>query len=171
MITFPFNGVEGLLSDSDKESLKAFAERCADVLGDYFEIGSLRGLSSLCICSGMPQGKNLHCFDFFEPDKFGDFMVNVVMANCQNRVRIYMGDFRHAVFSNQPFAFGFVDHDHKLNTTIAAYEKFWPLLSPGGILAFHDFGHAVYPEPFDFLNTLPHRISLQETIIAFQKPK
>lgn len=84
---------------------------------------------------------------------------------------MFNGDFRnHASWIGyHRFCFGFIDHDHTLESTKLAYEMFWPSISLGGVLAFHDFGHPDFPEPKEFLNGLPHRRSQCDSIIAFHK--
>ena len=51
-----------------------------------------------------------------------------------------------------PFDFIFVDGGHDYETVQNDYEKYWPMVRPGGVMAFHDIA---YPD----LNS-PHQIDV-----------
>lgn len=171
MTIFPFETVSGLLTNEDKQNLAMLSRQCAAIPGDYAEIGSNQGLSSLCILSGMPASKLLWCYDYFDESVLIPFNKNLSEAGMDRRVRVFRGDFRVTLKRDAPgqIAFAFIDHDHRWETTVAAYAMLWPLLSPGGILAFHDYGHPDYPEPKPFIDILPHKRVLNAFVVAFQK--
>lgn len=167
---FPFDEVEGLLAPWDKSNLRTLANWAGKTSGEYMEIGSLNGLSALCIMSGMPPGRTMHCYDWFEPDKLKAFQHNLLKAGQIGQAVVHAGDFNATLTVTPPFAFAFVDHDHSLENTRTAYQRIWPKLNIGGILAFHDFGHPDYPGGTDFIKTLPHDPILEDRgIIAFQR--
>lgn len=174
LFQFPFQGVEGHLSAEDRVNLKMLSERQSNVFGSYFEIGSLKGLSALCILSGVPVcglRHTLHCFDWFEDDKYDEFWNNLKLAGYDDYWIVpHRGDFKKAVLDKSAlFALGFIDHSHTLTDTKAAYEMFWPRLSVGGVLAFHDYNHELWPEATAYLDTLPHKRILEGSILAFVK--
>lgn len=175
MIQFPYNEVEGYLSESDRVYLGDLAFACSDLQGPMVEIGSYKGLSALCLKHGAPS-KKLFCFDFFEDDKVGAFQANMERAGVSVLGVIgSKGDFRStipAVLGNDSIALAFVDHDHQFVTTKAAYELIWPRLSSGGILAFHDYGHPDYPAGTKFIDTLTHKrldFVPGSSVLAFKK--
>lgn len=172
-LAFPFSSVEGLIADYDKDDLLALSIQCASVKGDYLEVGSYRGLSALCIASAMPPGKALHCYDFFEPEKLEDVINNVQASGFSESIVLHAGNFMDYFNDSMPnpIAFAFIDHDHKLNTTAAAFNAIWPRLSNGGVIAFHDYCHPDYPEPTDFIRAIRgRRIIERGGLIAIQKP-
>lgn len=170
---FPYNEIEGYLSQQDRLTLKELAERCSALLGAYMEIGSYKGLSACCINEGMPPTKTLYCFDWFEPDKLPIFIANIANAKYPHNIGHVSGDFKNhlGVIKDElpPIAFAFVDHSHTLSDTIAAHEWIWPRLAPGGIVAYHDRGHPEWPEATAWLEALPHKRVSDNAIIAFQK--
>lgn len=166
---FPFETVDGYLSSADRLNLKMLAERQSNVFGSFAEVGSYKGLSALCIMAGNTSGKYLDCFDYFEPDKLMEFERNIGDAVYWHVVP-HVGDFKNAKFDSSAFfSLVWVDHSHTLEDTKAAYDMFWPKLSPGGVMAFHDFRHPDYPEPTEFLESLPHKRILETSILAFEK--
>jgi len=169
MTTFPFNDVEGLLADQDKEDLRRMAVLCNGVPGDYVEVGSMHGLSTCCICSGMSPDKRLRSYDVNHPTN--QIAKNLTAAGFGNQVVLITGDFVETMSGSvpTPVGFAFIDHDHRLTTTVFAYGYLWPKLSKGGIMAFHDYRHPDYPEPTPFFDMLPHRRVLETGIIAFIK--
>lgn len=172
MTAFPFDGVFGLLSDADKADLHRLSSLAGAVNGEYVEVGSYQGLSSLCIVSGMPKGRSLLCFDFFEPDKLPVFKKNAADAGYSNRIMIHVGNFKETMGAKLPpsIAFAFIDHDHTLESTKASYDAIWPRLSIGGIIAHHDYRHPDYMEPTQFIDAIVGtRLDTHGGIIAIQK--
>lgn len=154
MLSWPFASVGNLLSHEDKERLLIMAGYCSSLSGCFVEIGCFEGLSSLVILS-FPCDKILYAFDL----NLGDvYFRNVSDVGKRHRVRPMHGDFRSHEF-NRKVSFAFVDHDHEYDTTRDAWNLLWPLITPGGILAFHDFGHPDYPGGTLFLreNCLTNR--------------
>lgn len=169
MIRFPFNDVDGLLSQEDRVSLRDLAERCCYLDGIFFEIGSYKGLSALCILSQRSElAVPIACFDWFEEEKLKRFLEN--LGDLAGRVFAYKGDFKQAkIPEHSKFSFGFVDHSHTVEDTKAAYDMFWPHIIKGGIMCFHDYNSPLYPEATVWLNTLPHKRVLETSILAFVK--
>ena len=63
-------------------------------------------------------------------------------------LRYYVGPSDHpeilkAVRKHAPYDFIFVDAGHKYHEVEADYRNYWPMLRPGGLMAFHD---VAYPE-------------------------
>jgi predicted O-methyltransferase YrrM len=168
-LEYPFAFVKGLLAPQDKDALRELAQSVATIPGNMAEIGSYQGLSALCLLSG--NAKVLLCFDYFEEDKLIEFNKNLSNAEARHRVYLMPGNFRDRadIIATHWFSLVFVDHSHTLEDTKAAYDLFWPRLSAGGVIAFHDYEHPSWPEATEFLKTLPHRRVLETNMIAFQK--
>lgn len=166
---FPFPNVQGYLSPEDRVNLKMLAERQSKVHGCFFEIGSHMGLSALCILSHSGPVKLLECFDFFEDVKFETFIENVARTY-PDRVLTHRGDFKNWKIENHVrYSLGMVDHSHSLEDTKAAYEMFWPHLSSGGVMCFHDVGHPDWPEATEYIQKLPHITILETSLWAIIK--
>ena len=170
MIEFPFDGIEGFLSAEDRQNLVLLADRCSTIPGYMVEIGSYKGLSACCLTSGAPN-KFLACLDWFEPEKLAEFWHNMVEAGIAGRTLVWAGDFKTQDVDRigRSFCLVFVDHTHTLADTVAAYCMFWPRLSRGGVMAFHDYRHADYMEPVAWLDSLPHKRILEGSILALLK--
>lgn len=170
MIEFPFPTVEGYLAPPDKEDLRDMAAICGGFDGCYVEIGSMHGLSTLCICAGMPNTKRLIAFDVNHATN--KIMANLEEAGFSDRVELITGDFTTTLPDRDiaKIAFAFVDHDHRLKTTMLAYNLIWPRLETGGIMAFHDYCHPDFAEPYAFFQSLEHeRLIDRGGMLAFVK--
>ena len=170
MLQFPFNEVEGLVTENDKLTLQSLACECAVLPGIFVEIGSYRGLSALCILSGAPKAKLL-CFDIFDPVNIGTFKSGIEEAGFTANVQVVIGDFKETIGAlNDDVAFAFIDHDHTKESTVMAYDHLWPRMVKDGLLLFHDFRNFAYSEPTGFLEALPNRHAISGGIIVFKKP-
>ena len=167
-LEFPFPTVEGYISHADKENLRLLAARVETVPGMMVEVGSYQGLSALCLLSGGTH--HLVMFDWFEPDKRAVCVHNLEQAGMLYRTTLLAGDFKqNEKFFPRSLSLAFIDHTHALADTKAAYEMFWPRLVAGGIMAFHDYSHPDFQEPREFLDSLPHKRILQNSILALVK--
>jgi predicted O-methyltransferase YrrM len=170
MIEFPFDNIDGMLSQEDRFNLRNLSARCEPLNRVMFEVGSYVGLSALCIIDGWTTDSKLYCYDWFEEPKLLKFVSNVKKHRFGTYVETVSGDFKKFSphFATR-FSFGFIDHTHNLEDTKAAYDMFWPHISVGGILCFHDYTHPDYQEPRAFLDSLPHKRILEGSILAFLK--
>lgn len=173
MITFPYDSIDGLLSAEDRIGLRDLAASCKELPGVIVEIGSYKGLSACCIMDGLPN-KTIICMDWFEIPKRYIFWQNIEDAGFRGRVTTAVGDFKQgtSLFEDlieRGIAFSFCDHTHSLDDTKFAHDWLWPLIQPGGILAFHDYRNNLYPEATVWLDTLPHKRVLETSILAFRK--
>lgn len=170
MIRFPFNEVEGLICDEDKQTLRTLAAQCEVLPGVFVELGSYKGMSALCILSAASTAE-IFCFDTFEDALMDSFIGNIWNAAVSDKVHMVIGNIRNELPTfDRDVSFAFVDHDHTKDLTVFSYEHLWPRMVSGGLLLFHDFRHEVYNEPTEYLESLPNRYLVSGGIIAFQKP-
>jgi len=168
-MTDEFATLSQMLSPADREGLMELSRLCSKLPGDYLEVGSYVGYSARFILSQMPVEKLLFCLDYFETRKLAAFRQNIEEYGLHRVVDI-AGDFRNCQFDRfRRFAFGFIDHDHSAESTEKAWWMFWPLISSGGLLAFHDYGHPDYGAATEFLNRITHEKLRRGGIIAFKK--
>lgn len=167
--------MRALISEEDGKDLSQLAAKCLKLPGEFIEIGSYQGASAEAIRRGMDRRRMLYCFDLFAPEDAKAFNEHMIHIGENASVNMFMGDFRDTLppllkngFSS--IAFAFIDHDHELETTKAAYNLIWPMLDAGGILAFHDFLHPIYNRADPFLKSLPHpKVICRQGLIAFTK--
>lgn len=169
-----FTKVEGYISEDERIALQRCVLETSHVTGDALEVGSLCGLSALLILSVLQSGKTLLCI---EQNPVEILSENLIKYGYGENAAIINEDFKTAAIRNDAkFSFVFIDHDHTYENNVAAFNKFWPLLSPGGIFAFHDYGHPQYEQGTKAIDDLKKEYQFEiESLIraggvfAFQK--
>jgi predicted O-methyltransferase YrrM len=106
------------------------------------EIGRFRGGSTLILATAMDPDARLHSYDLLEPD--AGLALALAHFGLAERVVLHVGDSRRAP---QPdgAALVFVDGDHSYAGARADFERWAPVVRPGGHLLFHD---AVPRDPY-----------------------
>lgn len=132
-----FPTVFGYIAEVERIALQRCVLNTASIPGDAMEIGSLNGLSALLILSVLYSKKMLICV---EKGRIEALSENLAKFGLSTNAFLAREDF-HTFFipENISLSFVFIDHSHTYDDNIAAFEKFWPLISPGGMLAFHDY--------------------------------
>lgn len=168
-----FHNVFGYIEESERIALQKCVLETSEVLGHAMEIGSLNGLSALLILSVLKSDKELICLEknsvealTFNLDKFG-FRGNRIIIN---------KDFKEEIILDPWLSFVFIDHSHTHQDNIDAFEKFWPRVSAGGILSFHDYNDPNWEDGTRAINELIVKYSLTTYImggsfISFRKNK
>jgi predicted O-methyltransferase YrrM len=167
-----FPEVTGYIAEPERIALQHCVLETAHVEGEALEVGSLNGLSALLIASVLESRKTLICI---EQGQVETLAKNLAPHRLGDRVAIQNEDFKKSELKPEvKLSFVFIDHDHSRDNNIAAFEKFWPRLSKGGILAFHDYKNQQFEEgslAVEFLirqNRLFTHV-LAGTFIAFKK--
>jgi hypothetical protein len=136
----------------------------ARVEGDVLEIGALLGGGTAKLCgwfSAHAPAKRVITVDVFDPAfdptttlegwPMRDLYVNAlgdrdqravfddVTSRCRNLV-VVAGDSTEVEIPAQCLAFAFVDGSHVAEDVRSDFETVWARLSPGGVVAFHDYG-------------------------------
>ncbi len=172
-----WNGIPGYLAELDIDSLTRLVLSCGDVKGCLVEVGSMYGLSTAVILNASVNPRKMFAFDVFTfINNPGESILEQWKQNIQpytegHDVIPVIGDYNETLSQLvEPIAFAFVDNGHTVNDTILCHNVIWPLLSPGGILAFHDYTNTNYPETTKYLNSLPYKtVEKRSGLIAFQK--
>jgi predicted O-methyltransferase YrrM len=150
-------GYEILLEVIERRGIEA-------VDGDVLEIGALLGggTAKLCgWCAAQAPAKRVITVDVFDPafdptttlggwpmrdlylNALGDrdqrAVFDEVTNGCTNLV-VVVGDSTKVEIPTDRLAFAFVDGSHAADDVRADFETVWGRLSPGGIVAFHDYG-------------------------------
>jgi len=151
-----YKDVFAALSDRDIKDLENYAELAGSVGGDYLEIGSLQGGSTLAILEKMPESSILFCLDIWgRVENYETFCFNIKRYNKWNNIVPIIGDFRNTykyISNKRKLSFVFVDNDHTFFTTALPIYYFWNNLLPGGYMLFHDYKHPNYPGVEEFIS-------------------
>jgi Methyltransferase domain len=150
-------GYEVLLEEIERHRLD-------QVDGDVLEIGSLLGGGTVKLCRWFARNaeqKRVITVDVFDigfdrtetadgwpmPDLYADMVgdrdqrdvFDEVTQGCSNLV-VVAGDSAQVELPTERLAFAFVDGNHDTDHVRSDFERTWERLSPGGIVAFHDYG-------------------------------
>ncbi len=133
-----FEGVEGYLSGDDRRLLRAMA--AARGPGRVVECGSWKGLSALCLLSGMAPEDRLVCCDLF--DHLGEHEVNLARHGFADRCDRYACDFdalpdRMRGFRD-PVSLLFLDGSHRFGEDEHLLGYFERHLCSGATVVLHD---------------------------------
>jgi O-methyltransferase len=142
-----------LCRPSELFTLQGLAAAQARVPGDFAEVGVYRGATAKLMCEAKGD-KDIHLFDTFEglPDadgidvRFRSKMFSVQEEAVRRRlakypyVHIYRGLFPATAEPVRDTQFSFVHIDVDIyRSTKDSLEFFYPRMSPGGIIASHDY--------------------------------
>lgn len=135
--------VEGYFCEDDRMALQRAVLKSRTAPGDLLEIGNLNGLSALCTLAVMHPDKKLVLVDIADHHLVETLARYDVMDKCE----IHRMDFREFAKLNpdRTWSHVMIDHDHAYQSNVEAIEAFWPQLSVGGIMTFHDVGHGTFP--------------------------
>lgn len=168
-----FPSVFGYIAEAERIALQRCVLNTSNVPGDAMEIGSLNGLSALLILSVLESRKHLICVEKGQIETLSD---NLSKFGLSTNAFLAREDF-HTFFvpQNISLSFVFIDHSHTYDDNIAAFEKFWPLISPGGMLSFHDYQDPNWVDGTRAIDDLIAKYGLTPHItggsfISFKKP-
>ena len=86
----------------------------------------------------------LRYFDQIGAERDQRAIYDEVTASCANIVTL-AEDSATVELPTKALCFAFVDGNHSAEYVRSDFEKAWALLSPGGIIAIHDYGHDLPP--------------------------
>lgn len=114
------------------------------------EVGTDRGLFAEQFLDRW-KGEILICVDTWQPygempyDRLPDLMMaGMLLARFRDRVKIARGesvDLAKPIGGHYRPGFVYIDSDHSYESVKADIRAWWPYLTPGGILAGHDYMH------------------------------
>ena len=127
------------------EEYTLLAKYVALTRGDYLEIGSMCGIIGISLARSHPK-RNFVCVDNFSAGHAtiggnrDAFLENLSKHELRN-VSLVEGDSLKVVPNlNQNFDVVFIDANHAYEHVLGDALNSWPLLAPGGFMAFHDYG-------------------------------
>ena len=108
------------------------------------EIGRFRGGSTFLIASALSEGGVVHSYDLETRQGHDGRELDAQLAaaldryGLAERVRLHVADSRSAEPPAEAIDLLFLDGDHREEGVRADFERWAPLLAPGGHLLFHD---------------------------------
>jgi hypothetical protein len=150
-------GYEVLLQVAERNGIER-------VDGDVLEIGALLGGGTAKLCrwfAAHAPAKRVIAVDVFDPSfdptatldgwpmrdlyvgALGDRDQRAVFDDVTNgcgNLEVVVGDSTEVEIPTDRLAFAFVDGSHAADDVRADFETVWGRLSPGGVVAFHDYG-------------------------------
>jgi Methyltransferase domain len=138
-----------------------------EVPGDFLEIGALFGHGTRQLSRYLSRecrNKTLYVVDVFDPDfdvtatasgltmkelyngwlaetgAPSQWLLYLCTIKGLTNVRTIRGDSREVSLPAERLAFAFIDGNHQADCVQSDFAMVWERLSPGGIVAFHDYG-------------------------------
>jgi predicted O-methyltransferase YrrM len=140
-----FRDVEGFFNDCDRMDIQRAVIETSYIPGDVLEVGVYNGLSAMFTLTAMECTKKLFLVDKFD---WTNMKLTFQKYNVPPEMfSIHIQDFTefHAAHKDSIWSHVHIDHDHSYETNVGCIELFWPQLSIGGIMSFHDYGEPGFP--------------------------
>lgn len=108
------------------------------------EIGCLLGSTSVVLAAAARlAGKKVWCLDCWDGTQDGSGEDNYnrfleVTAPLADVITVYRGRSQTIPLPDADVGFVFIDGDHSRDGCLGDLRRFWPLLTPGGVLTVHD---------------------------------
>jgi predicted O-methyltransferase YrrM len=107
------------------------------------EVGTAAGWTTACIALARP-GREVHSWDVEahpERDRY------LALLDACDRARVHLHDRPGGLGPADPPPVDavFIDSSHERDETVATFRTWEPVLSPGGVIAFHDYDDEDYP--------------------------
>lgn len=142
-------GITGYLQPPEVEQLTELA-----ISKDVLEIGSFMGLSAYLMAR---VARSVMCVDTFKADGGGQaqepaFTTLAAFDGAVSRfsnVKRFIGTSEDAAGTggvDGKYDFIFIDAMHTYEAVQSDIAAWWPRLEPGGMMAFHDYGHEFNPD-------------------------
>ncbi len=109
------------------------------------EIGSFEGRSAIWFLENIlnQPGSTLTCIDIFDPEFEATFDHNIAQFPEPERVIKIKAASQHALPTLKPnyFDFAYIDGSHDATDVLTDVILTWPLLKPGAVIIFDDYGY------------------------------
>jgi len=128
--TKAYKNIGGGITEDEAEALYRLANKSK---GAIVEIGSLRGMSTVCLAGGK---KKVYAIDTHERGTEEEFDANT--KDFKNIVKMTMTSERAAKDFDKPVGLIFIDGDHDYEAVRLDFDLWYPKLVKGGWMAFHD---------------------------------
>lgn len=144
-----------LLGPNDLKSICTWASVAANLPGDFLEIGSYNGSSTIAISDYVDvKTQKFHAVEAVKRDLL---IQNIQKNRLEDVVNMHFMT-QEKYFDSEHFdelqqiSFVLLDHDHSLASTKLSMEMIWPKIVPGGIVLCHDYQHQNYMPATHYLD-------------------
>ena len=157
-----------------------------DVPGWLIDLGTYQGRSAMALVQssmGTSHKRKIVTIDNYSegPDAKDpsagdppDFWTVRQRLNCRGRAHMVVGDVADVpmLCQGQDIALVFVDADHTRDGIVASIETWKPLVVPGGIMAFDDYGSPRWPDVQPTVDELMadwEKLECHGSVVAFRR--
>ncbi len=179
------SGIGGWLSEKEGVFLYEAAKKISAELA-IVEIGSWKGRSTVCLGLGSRDGgkAKVYAIDphtgssehkkmFGTVDTFQEFLSNIKVAEVESAI-VPIRDYSENVAKefNKPIGLLFIDGAHEYKYASQDFELWFPNVTDGGLIAFHDAWQFIGPRLASVKALLTSRVKnpkLFDTITVFKK--
>jgi predicted O-methyltransferase YrrM len=142
-----------------------------DALGDaarVAEVGTAAAWTTCCIALARPD-REVHSWDVEAHPERERYLALLSPAD---RARVHLHDRPGGLGPADPPAVDavFVDSSHERDETVATFRTWEPVLSPGGVVAFHDWQDATYPGVAEAVSELGLSGEARGHLFVWRKP-
>jgi predicted O-methyltransferase YrrM len=142
-----------------------------DALGDaarVAEVGTAAAWTTSCMALARPD-REVHSWDVEAHPERERYLALLASAD---RARVHLHDRPGGLGPADPPGVDavFIDSSHERDETIATFRTWLPALSPGGIVAFHDWQDAAYPGVSEAVSELGLLGEARGHLFVWRKP-
>ena len=157
-----------------------------DVPGWFVDLGTYQGRSAMVLVQSSlrsPHRRKIITIDNYSEGKDAldpsagdppDFWTVKGRLKCRGRLQMVVGDVADVpmLCQGQDIALVFVDADHTRDGIVASIETWKPLVVPGGIMAFDDYGSPRWPDVQPTVDELMadwEKLECHGSVVAFRR--
>ena len=132
------------------------------------EIGTAAAWTTCCLALAEP-GREVHSWDVEAHPERERYLALLAPAE---RARVHLHDRPGGLGPADPPPVDavFIDSSHELEETVATFRTWAPALSPGGVIAFHDYADDAYPGVTEAVRVLGLNGEARGHLFVWRKP-
>ncbi len=132
------------------------------------EVGTAAAWTTCCLALARP-GREVHSWDVEAHPERERYLALLSPAD---RARVHLHDRPGGLGPADPPPVDavFIDSSHELEETVATFRTWQPALTPGGVIAFHDYDDDAYPGVTDAVRQLGLRGEARGHLFVWRKP-
>ena len=133
------------------------------------EIGTAAAWTTCCLALAQP-GREVHSWDV-EAHPERERYLALLSAADRARVHLHARPDGLGPADPPPVDAVFIDSSHELEETVATFRTWEPALSPGGVIAFHDYADDAYPGVTQAVRELGLAGEARGHLFVWRKPR
>lgn len=133
------------------------------------EIGTAAAWTTCCLALAEP-GREVHSWDVETHPERERYLA---LLSPGDRARVHLHDRAGGLGPADPPPVDavFIDSSHELAETVATFKTWEPALTPGGVIAFHDYDDDAYPGVTQAVRSLGLRGDARGHLFVWRKPR